>query len=88
MSQQRESSFNAASAQQQICELKSQLQREKDKTSELKIDKSEKFNEERVKLKEFLAQLDIYIDSQKNKIRYEKDKVLLAVSFLKEKTFD
>ena len=88
MSQQKKSSFNAAAAQQKIWELESQLQREKDKASELKIDKSEKFDEERVKLKKFLAQLDIYIDSQKNKIRYEKNKMLLAVSFLKEKIFD
>ena len=55
---------------------------------EIKVTKSEFFEDERKKLQEWLAQMNIFMSFQKNHIRIKKDKILLAASFLKDKVFN
>jgi hypothetical protein len=54
----------------------------------VKTGKPTKFDGTRDKLRQWLAQMDIYIDSQEHQITNEADKVILAASFLEGKAAD
>jgi hypothetical protein len=77
--------FTAQSAAARIRELEQQVDNYQARGLEVKIAKPEPFEGERGKLRGFLAQLDMYMDTQSNRLQTPKDKVLLAASFLKGK---
>ena len=78
---------NAAQAYQaariRIQELEDQVANLRARGQEIKVKAPEPFEGKRDDLRRFIAQFNVYANSQSNRIADDKDKVLLASSFLK-----
>src|SRR5204862_7315138 len=54
----------------------------------LKIGKSDQFNETKEKLRQLLAQMNVHMSAQFYQLRTEENKVMLAISYLTDKAAD
>ena len=54
----------------------------------LKIDKSDQFNKIKKKLRQWLAQMNVHMSTQFYQLETEKNKIMLAISYLTDKAAD
>ena len=52
---------------------------------QLKIEKSDQFNEIKKKLRQWLTQMNVHLNAQSYQLRMKDDRVMLAISYLTEK---
>ena len=54
----------------------------------LKIEKTDQFNKMKEKLRQWLVQINIHMSTQFYQLRMKKDKVMLTINYLIDKTAD